>query len=261
MDIQSYYVLPGEKPLDRIRDDGGFCGIFRTICCIGDSLSSGEFQTVDALGTNHYYDFYEYSWGQYLARMTGSTVWNCSRGGMTAQEYWDSFSVENRCWDAHKISQAYILALGVNDFSWAGYEVGQWQDAFREPTSDKDCFACYYGKILKKIRQQSPGSKLFLVTMPRETSDEPEYAEKKRQHKQLLHGIAQAMTDTWVIDLHRYAPIYDAEFKRNFYFNGHMNAQGYLLTAKIIGSYVDYIIRSSPEAFQNTPFLGTGIHT
>ena len=34
-----------EKPLDRIVTDGGFCAIFRKIACIGDSLSSGEFET------------------------------------------------------------------------------------------------------------------------------------------------------------------------------------------------------------------------
>ena len=29
-----------EKPLDTLVKDGGFCGIFRRIGCVGDSLSS-----------------------------------------------------------------------------------------------------------------------------------------------------------------------------------------------------------------------------
>ncbi len=29
---------PDEKPLDNPVTDGGYCGIFRTIACIGDSL-------------------------------------------------------------------------------------------------------------------------------------------------------------------------------------------------------------------------------
>ena len=33
-----------EKPLENLVTDGGFTGIFRTIGCIGDSLSSGEFE-------------------------------------------------------------------------------------------------------------------------------------------------------------------------------------------------------------------------
>ena len=56
MDIKNYYMSENEKPLDKIADDGGFCAIFRSICCIGDSLSSGEFQTKDAEG-GHFNDF------------------------------------------------------------------------------------------------------------------------------------------------------------------------------------------------------------
>ena len=40
----------GEKPLDRIVTDGGFCSIFRRIACIGDSLSSGEFESLNQNG-------------------------------------------------------------------------------------------------------------------------------------------------------------------------------------------------------------------
>ena len=74
MNINDFYITEKEKPLDRILSDGGFCGIFRTIACIGDSLSSGEFETIDSDGNHSYYDFYDYSWGQYMARMMGSKV-------------------------------------------------------------------------------------------------------------------------------------------------------------------------------------------
>ena len=47
MDIKDFYVGENEKPLDKLVCDGGFCGIFRSITCVGDSLSSGEFE-----GTN-----------------------------------------------------------------------------------------------------------------------------------------------------------------------------------------------------------------
>ncbi|MBE6793009.1 MAG: SGNH/GDSL hydrolase family protein, partial [Ruminococcaceae bacterium] len=35
-----------KNPLDTLVSDGGFCGIFRTIGCIGDSLSSGELESL-----------------------------------------------------------------------------------------------------------------------------------------------------------------------------------------------------------------------
>lgn len=59
-------IAPGEKPLDRIVTDGGMCAIFRRIACIGDSLSSGEFESVKEDGTHVYHDMYEYSWGSFI---------------------------------------------------------------------------------------------------------------------------------------------------------------------------------------------------
>ena len=44
MDIKKFMAIEGEKPLDNIVEDGGFFKIFRTVGCIGDSLSSGEFE-------------------------------------------------------------------------------------------------------------------------------------------------------------------------------------------------------------------------
>ena len=52
MNIREFMsVGPDEKPLDRIVTDGGFCSIFRTIACIGDSLSSGEMESTREDGT------------------------------------------------------------------------------------------------------------------------------------------------------------------------------------------------------------------
>ena len=72
MDITKYYGNPDEKPLDIIKPDGGFFGIFRTVGCIGDSLSSGEMESLDENGNRGYHDYFEYSWGQYMARAAGN---------------------------------------------------------------------------------------------------------------------------------------------------------------------------------------------
>ena len=49
------------------------------------------------------------------------------------------------------------------------------------------------------------------------------------------------------------------DFKEKFYLNGHMNACGYLLTAKMIVSYIDYIIRHNIEDFNEVGFIGTDL--
>ena len=48
--------------LDTLRYDGGMTAIFRKIGCIGDSLSSGEFE-YDQKGIKGFWDCYDYSWG------------------------------------------------------------------------------------------------------------------------------------------------------------------------------------------------------
>ena len=81
MNLNAYMPVAGERPLDSILQDGGFCSIFRTIGCIGDSLSSGEFDSIQPDGTILGHDLYEHSWGQYLARMSGSIPWpSCCPG-------------------------------------------------------------------------------------------------------------------------------------------------------------------------------------
>lgn len=58
-----------DLPLADIICDGGMMNIFRSIGCIGDSLSSGEFE-YDNQGEKGYWDCYEYSWGKQIERIT-----------------------------------------------------------------------------------------------------------------------------------------------------------------------------------------------
>ena len=51
--------LADENPLDTLVTDGGFCGIMRTIACVGDSLSSGEFEHLDSNGNKTYHDMFD----------------------------------------------------------------------------------------------------------------------------------------------------------------------------------------------------------
>ncbi len=134
MDITKYYAIPGVKPLDSIPADGGFAGIFRTIGCIGDSLSSGEFESLDEAGNRGYHDMFAYSWGQYLGRLVGAQVLNFSRGGMTAKEYMESFAEQNDYWnpDKQRDSQLpgkmviYGLRGRISNFVGEGFPLPPW---------------------------------------------------------------------------------------------------------------------------------------
>lgn len=256
MNLDRYYLAEGEQPLDVIKPDGGFFSIFRTFACIGDSLASGEMESHNPNGTG-YHDYFEYSWGQFMARAAGSQCYNFSRGGMTAIEYWKSFGEAKGFWDPEKAAQAYIFALGVNDVLNQNQEIGTVDDICPEdPEKNTDSFAGWYGRILTRYRQIAPKSRMFLMTMPRDAKDSEAIAKKKKDHADLLNAIAERNEFMYVIDLNRYAPVYDKKFRETFFMGGHLNAAGYRFTAEMTMSYIDYIIRKFPDDFTQTAFIG-----
>ncbi|MBR7098151.1 MAG: SGNH/GDSL hydrolase family protein [Clostridia bacterium] len=260
MDIGNYYLKAGEKPLDTMLSDAGFTSIFRTIGCIGDSLSSGEFESTDETGTKKgYHDYYEYSWGQYIARTAGCKVYNFSKGGMSAKTYMQKFADEKGFWDPSLACQAYILALGVNDLLNQKQPLGDVGDIdLSDYTRNADTFCGWYAGIIQRYKQIQPHARFFLMTMPR--GDVRGKDEIRRAHAELLYQLADLFDYTYVLDFYKYAPVYDEEFIKKFYLGGHLNAAGYLLTAKMVMSYIDYIIRSDFESFSQVGFIGKDVH-
>ena len=257
MDINKMFFDENEKPLDRLVSDGGYAAVFRSFGCIGDSLSSGEFEKYRE-GGHGFYDFYEYSWGQFMARMCGSKAYNFSKGGMTAERFLDGFGVECGCWNPENICQAYILALGVNDILVPGMDIGTVADVdLDDYNNNADSFAGRFVKIMQKCREVQPDAKLFLVTMPKGGYFREGQDEQADKHEQLMYDIAETFGNTYVIDLRKYGPTYEGEFGNGIYMCGHLNAAGYLLTAQMIASYIDYIVRHNLRDFRAVGFIGT----
>ena len=90
------------------------------------------------------------------------------------------------------------------------------------------------------------------MTMPKESPAHDAIAQK---HAELMYRFAAAYPHTYVLDFFRYAPVYDETFKKRFYMSGHMNPMGYMLTAQMTMSYIDWIIRHDPEAFKLVPAI------
>lgn len=258
MDIRSYMAVPGEGPLDDLKTDGGLCGIFRTMGCIGDSLSSGEFEELDAEGVKHYHDYYEYSWGQYIARAAGIKVHNFSKGGMTAKRYCEEFAESRGFWNPELACQAYTIALACNDVNHI--ELGSADDIdLTDWRNSKPTFAGYYGQIIMRYKEIQPKARFFLLTLPHGFNSKN--TDKVSIASQLIRDIAERFEWTYVVDLERYLPPVDDDFRRRFYLGGHLNAAGYLMASRVISSYIDYIIRQNPEDFTQVGFIGTPYHS
>ncbi len=260
MDLTNFLAYD-EKPLDRIVDDGGFTAIFRTIACVGDSLSSGEFESnID--GVKGFHDMFDYSWGQYIARATGAKVYNFSRGGMTAAGYFNTYANQCCCWNPEFAAQAYTVALGVNDAAKVekGADIypdgwGSIDDIAENYKDNKKSFYGYYAAIIQRYKTIQPQAKFFLINRPRSC----EFDERAEALAKAVSEIAEKLDNCFVIDLYNYAPIYDGEFRKLFYLGGHMNPMGYILTAKMVMSYIDFIIRHNYKEFIQVPFIGTGL--
>ncbi len=256
MDMREFLPNPNEKPLDRLPADGGYTSIFRTIACIGDSLSSGEFESRDEEGGVGYHDLFEYSWGQFIARATGAKVYNFSRGGMTAKNYMTEFAESRGFWAPELAAQAYIIAMGVNDLRCI--EVGSIDDIdLNDYHNNKDTFAGWYARMIQHYKEIQPRAKFFLVGMPH-CIGEPE--ERALKHTKIVKEIAELFENTYFIDLHEYGPVYDAEFQSKFKLGGHLNPMGYYFTARMIMGYIDYIIRNNPDDFKQVGFIGTDMY-
>ena len=78
-------------------------------------------------------------------------------------------------------------------------------------------------------------------------------------HRELLIKLCSLFENTHLLDLRTYAPVYDEAFYERFFLLGHMNPMGYIFTAKMIDSYIDYIIRHNPKDFENIGFVTKGI--
>lgn len=246
-----------EKPLDNLISDGGFCSMFRTIGCIGDSLSSGEFEGYTD-ENRVCIDMLDYSWGQFMARTLGSKVYNFSIGGMSAKLYCDSFAKENNFWDPAKRCQAYIIALGVNDISGLGENLGSTKDIDLENyENNKDTFAGNYAKIIQRLKTIQPDAKFFLVTIQKGYWSNNSKDKAEEIHQKLLYEMADIFSNTYVLDFRKYAPFQDEEYKKNFFMSGHLNPAGYIFFAKMIISYMDYIIRHNMKDFKQVGFIGT----
>ena len=220
--------------------------IFRSWGFIGDSLCSGEMECyAEGNPEVQYVDLYEYSWGQQLCRLSGSEGYNFSHGGQTARGWLDEWEGERGWgWASRHPKQAYILALGVNDYTRAmrgdsGFSLEE--------------YAVDMAEIVRRIRSVSPDSYIFVLTRPREEAEGNAYD----SWNDVLRNLPAQFTRLWVIDLYKNAPVYDASFRQQYYLNGHLSPAGYLYTAHLLMAEIDRIVRSEPSAFKEVALAGT----
>ena len=72
-----------------------------------------------------------------------------------------------------------------------------------------------------------------------------------------MYDFAKIFSNCYVIDLRQYAPKYGKKFREKYYLGSHMNPVGYVLTACMVETYIDYNIKKNINDFKQVGFIGT----
>ena len=253
--IQKNYILSNPNPMLNDTVNGGQCAIFRKMGFIGDSLSSGEVYKYD--GTQYIKkDFYEHSWGQYLARACGSQGFNFSKGGLRVDTWLaDYFTggpkasdfVTNKC-------EMYTIALAVNDaiaINNGVLQLGTESDIdFSDMNSNANTFYGCYAKIIQYIKSVVPNARIFVITNPN--------GGETLGLNGAIRYMSEHFTNVYLLDMYKYADgLYTTSYltENNLSVQGHLTPSGYIRSYRHIASYIDYIIRSNMEDFMDVCYI------
>ncbi len=251
-----YEIEEGEKPLDNIKETCGFASILKKVGVIGDSLSSGEFESTDDKGDIIYNDMYEYSWPSILSKLTGSQYLNFSRGGMTFKEFYETRADKNNFWIK---CPAYIIFLGNNDLFVYNQNVGSVSDInLLDPSKNPDTYFGYMGKVISKLKSLENDARIFLTSIQIDEMSE-ERTRVVKYVSEEMKKVVKLYSFTYLIDFTQYLFKYDEEARKKIAMGFHPSPLGYYSLALAFGNYIDYIIRQNPEDFRKMAFVGTDL--
>ena len=228
---------------------------FHKFGVIGDSLASGE-SVAKVNGQNTYIDNYDYSWGQFIARKYGMTCVNFSKGGMTTRSWLTASEGLPRLMEPENKCNAYVIGLGVNDYTLGDSYIGTAEDIHVEDASlNADTFYGNYGKIISSVKAIQPKAKIFIFTIPDQDTN------PTRDYTNLNVAIREIETifdDVYLIDLaNDYKNYYTQGFIRSNMRVGHYNSIAYNYMSDLLYKWFnDYMLINYTE-FKEIEFIGT----
>lgn len=176
--------------------------VFSNFGVIGDSYASGEIYF-----DGSFHDVYKISWGQILARKTGTTCVNLSAGGLSTKG-WLTNSHGLPLMLSNNPQDIYYLALGINDANNYGAEyLGTVNDIVDDYNQNTDSFYGNYGRIIGNIKEHAPNAKIVMFTIVPTT-------EMKATYNEAIIEIANHFGIPYVVQTD------DLFFTSDFYTNG-----------------------------------------
>lgn len=209
--------------------------MFEKFGIIGDSYASGE---VVLTGYN---DYYNVSWGQILARMTGTKCINFSSGGLSTRS-WLTAEKGLQLLNSSEVQQLYILVLGINDYYGLG---SSYLGTKSDIESKADTFYGNYAKIIEAVKTKAPNSKIVIFTIVGTTEIINNF-NKAIKELATYYGIP-------CIDQNS-DPLYTNEYYTGKMLQGHPVATVYSAMAKANKRLVEKCMKTEHNYFKN--FIG-----
>jgi len=225
---------------------------FDKVGIIGDSLASGESAYKDN-GNVRYVDLYQFSWGQFMARNSGNTYYNFSRGGLTTRTWLTNEKGLALAIDGNHDCSGYIMGLGVNDTQIENY-LGTSSDIdLSDYHNNADSFYGNYAKIIQILTEYNPKVKFFLTTIPSSGTTTNNF-------NTAIRNICEMFDNCFLIDLA--SPDYITQFQNgSFIYNnrrsGHYNAIAYNRISQIISNAISKVMLENYEDFEQVEFILT----
>lgn len=226
--------------------------VFDTVGVIGDSLASGESAYKDN-GVTKYVDLYNKSWGQFMARDSGNTYYNFSKGGLTTRSWFTTEQGYPTASDGNHKCKAYIIGLGVNDQTLGSDYVGTSADInLNDYTQNADTFYGNYAKIIQTMKIQQPKAKFFLLTVPNSSSSFNDI-------NTAIRYMATIFDNVYIIDLRNdYINYFQGNsFIHNNLRSGHYNSISYEYIAKMFEEWISQYMYDNYTEFEQVEFIGT----
>ena len=259
------------SPLKRISGDYNLSACFKSIACIGDSLTQGTYdRTNGALFEADAVDYYNFPMN--IHRITGAEVYNLGRAGATAldsqyaidhKESWHYWADINGYWNIINTNKpvAYIIALGTNDIGYHSEFSGDPDeniDINDLNNTNRSTSVGGYAHIIQYIYTIQPQAKIFCVGLPATRQGKSQAGinmnAKLFRICELLNCYFLDLANEWITDT-----VEISSFNKNYKNGGHLNALGYNVFARVLCTYIDYIIRTNINDFQNVQFIGTNM--
>lgn len=217
------------------------CAIFRKVCCIGDSATSGHITGTDKkiYGSNP-----EFSWVSYLSRLTGNEYINLGINGASTKIWLASADGLAKAKLSENKAQAYLIGLGMNEGLNTSWEIGTSEDI---GSSTAETYYRYMSELVREISGINPKAHIFLQTIPRTE-------ERFTAINTAIKTIAETYKGTYnvhVLDLSNYKELYSIKSITDDYVASHWTAIGYQQFAQILALIWSDYINANVKTFQD----------